>query len=307
MAATTPSLLERLGRLGHRNDPSVQVQLNWGDAGDVLPAGLRLQWLGVAGFALTHGDTTVLIDPFLSRRGPAATLGSRSLRSDAALVERLVPAADAVLVGHTHFDHAVDVPTIAAAHGARVFGSASLGHLMALHGLGAQCTVVEPHRRHAVGPFTFSFTPSAHSRLLFGLAVPADGELTCDSLDHLGSGRYRCGQVWGITIEVAGVTLYHQGSANLLDDEVRTTDVDVFLCGIAGRMYTPRFLPRILGALRPRVVLAHHHDDFFAPVEAPMSFSFNVNLGGFAEDVARFDPDIAVRTLDPLQAVGGPG
>ena len=306
MAATTPTLLGRMARLGHRDDPSVQAQLNWRDAADVLPGGLRLQWLGVAGFALTHGSTTVLIDPFLSRRSLVSTLAARTFPSDAALVERLVPAADAVLVGHTHFDHAVDVPTIAAARGAQVYGSASLGHLMALHGLGAQCVVVEPHQRHEVGPFTFSFTPSVHSRLLFGLAVPAGGELTCDSLDHLGSGRYRCGQVWGITIEVAGLTLYHQGSANLLDEEIRTTDVDVFMCGIAGRMYTPRFVPRVMGALRPRVVLAHHHDDFFAPVERPMSFSFNVNLGGFAEDMARFDPDIAVRTLDPLQVVGGP-
>ena len=104
---------------------------------------------------------------------------------------------------------------------------------------------------------------------------------------------------------MAGITLYHQGSANLLDDEVRTTEVDVFLCGIAGRVYTQDFVGRAMRALRPRVVLAHHHDSFFEPLGDPMRFSFNVNLGGFADDMDRFDPDIAVRTLEPLQTVGG--
>ena len=58
-------------------------------------------------------------------------------------------------------------------------------------------------------------------------------------------------------------------------------------------------------ALDPALIVAHHHDDFFEPVEADMGFSLNVNLGGFAEDVARLAPDVPVRTLDPLQAIVG--
>ena len=48
--------------------------------------------------------------------------------------------------------------------------------------------------------------------------VPFDGELSCDHLHGLTPGAYRCGQVWGIRIEVAGTSFYHQGSANLVDD-----------------------------------------------------------------------------------------
>ena len=283
----------------------MQRDLNWHDAAEVLPAGLSVQWLGTAGFALSAEGTTVLIDPYITRRDLRATLRAPTLLPDRALVERLVPRADAVLVGHTHFDHAVDVPEIARLHECDVYGSASLRHLMGLHSLAERTVVVEPHRRYEVGPFTFSFTPSVHSKLLFGLKVPAEGELTCDSLDHLGSGHYRCGQVWGVTVEVGGITLYHQGSANLVDDEIRARDVDVFLCGIAGRMYTRDYIGRVMRRLRPKVVLAHHHDSFFEPLDGPMKFSFNVNLGGFAQDMDRFDPDISVRTLDPLQTVRG--
>ena len=297
--------LDRVGRLMHRNDPSVQGEHLWSSAEVDLPAGLSITWLGTAGFAISFEDTTILIDPYVSRRSLRNTLRTPSLLPDRSLIDRFVPPADAVLVGHTHFDHAVDVPAIAARDGCGVFGSESMTHLMGLHGLAGRATTVEPHERHEVGPFSFSFTPSVHSKLLFGLKVPSGGELTCDSLDSLGAGAYRCGRVWGIDIEVGGTRIYHQGSANLVDDEIRAGDVDFFLCGIAGRVYTRDYIGRIMRRLRPRNVVVHHHDDFFRPLGADMGFSFNVNLGGFVEDLQEFDPDIAIHTLQPLETVAG--
>jgi hypothetical protein len=35
-----------------------------------------------------------------------------------------------------------------------------------------------------------------------------------------------------------------------------------------------------------------------------MGYSFNVNLGGFVEEVAAVDPRLPVRVLQPLEAVG---
>ena len=71
---------------------------------------------------------------------------------------------------------------------------------MGLHGLAERAVEVEPYRTYELGPFEVSFTPSVHSRLLLGLAVPYDGELTCEHLDSLSPGAYRCGQVWGISV-----------------------------------------------------------------------------------------------------------
>ncbi|MCC5952872.1 MAG: MBL fold metallo-hydrolase [Acidimicrobiia bacterium] len=296
-------MLDRLP-LRHRNDPSVQHDVDFTRHGHQLPAGLELTWLGTAGFALIYEGTTIVIDPYVSRTSLADTARNRPLVSDETLVDRLLPRADAVLVGHTHFDHAVDVPALVARDGCTVYGSSSAQHLLGLFGLADNAVTVLPHACYEIGPFTVSFTPSVHSKLLAGWKVPSDGELTCDCLDGLGAGAYRCGQVWGITIEVAGITLYHQGSANLIDDEIRAHGVDIFLCGIAGRIYTRHFVERILRRLDPAVVVAHHHDDFFRPVEGPMGYSFNVNLGGFVEEVARVAPDVPVRTLQPLQTVG---
>src|SRR5690606_7392345 len=105
---------------------------------------------------------------------------------------------------------------------------------------------VEAHRTYEVGPFEITFVPSVHSKLVLGRSVPSDGEITCEHVDGLTAQAYRCGQVWGIQIEVAGRTFYHQGSADLIDDELTRREVDVFLCGVAGRQVTERYLPRIL-------------------------------------------------------------
>jgi glyoxylase-like metal-dependent hydrolase (beta-lactamase superfamily II) len=113
---------------------------------------------------------------------------------DEALIDRYAAASGevaGVLVGHTHFDHAVDAPAIARRHGANAYGSASLGHLMRLHGLGGLAVEVTPHQPYELGPFVVRFVPSRHSKLLFGRKVPMAGELTCDHLDGLAPGAYR--------------------------------------------------------------------------------------------------------------------
>lgn len=273
-----------------------------------LTRGLELEWLGVAGYRVSYEGETIFIDPYVSRVPLSSVLRRVPALADPAMHERFVKPSGrvlGVLVGHTHFDHAVDVPAIARRYDCRAFGSSSLVNLMRLHGLGERAVAVERDRRYELGPFTVTFVPSVHSKLLLGLAVPFDGELTCEHLDGLSPSAYRCGQVWGIHIEVAGMTFYHQGSANLIDEAVRHSGVDVFLAGIAGRGFTRDYWARILPRLQPRTIVASHFDDFFRPIDAPMGFSTNVNLAAFPDEVAAVSSDFAVTTLEPMQPVGG--
>src|SRR3954447_10438480 len=94
-----------------------------------LPAGLELEWLGVAGYRLTYEGVTLFIDPYVSRVPLRAMLSRRPALPDAALVERYLSAPGevaGVLVGHTHFDHAIDVPAVVRRHGTMAYGSGSL-------------------------------------------------------------------------------------------------------------------------------------------------------------------------------------
>jgi L-ascorbate metabolism protein UlaG (beta-lactamase superfamily) len=265
-----------------------------------LPKGLEVEWLGVSGYRLTYEGKTLFIDPYLSRVPFRDLLRRRPTLPDPAAIERFVRAPGetvGVLVGHTHFDHAVDAPAIARRFGCKAYGSESLLNLMALHGLAERTVVVEPYRTYELGPFEVSFTPSVHSKLLLGLAVPYDGELTCEHLDALSPGAYRCGQVWGISIAVAGIRFYHQGSANLVDDAVRERDVDVFLAGVAGRAFTDDYWQRILPKLNPRAVVPTHYDNFFRPLGQDLEFVANVQLAELPDEIGAVSRDIEIATL----------
>lgn len=265
-----------------------------------LPAGLEVEWLGVSGYRLTHEGHTLFVDPYISRIPLRDLLLRRRALPDQAALERFVRAPGktvGVLVGHTHFDHAVDAPALARRLDCKAYGSASLVNLMALHGIAGRAVEVDPYRVYELGPFEVSFTPSLHSKLLLGLAVPYDGELTCEHLDSLSPSAYRCGQVWGISIAVAGIRFYHQGSANLVDDAVRERGVDVFLAGVAGRGFTERYWRRILPLLEPRAVVPTHYDNFFRPLGQDLEFVTAAELARLPEEIAAVSGEIELAAL----------
>ena len=303
----TASLLGYLVRSGaqNRHDATAAAQTAWSSKSAGLPPGLELQWLGTSGFRLGYESCNILIDPYLSRIGLGDVVRRRARGPRLDTITEHVAAANAVLIGHTHFDHALDAPAIAAHFGCHVYGSASMANLMRLYGQQERMVEVEHYTTYDVGPFAITFVPSVHSKLVLGLRVPYDHDITCEHLDGLIASAYGCGQVYGIHIAVAGVSFYHQGSADLIDDAIEHTGVDYFLAGIAGRGFTSRYVERVLGALQPRVVVPHHYDDFFRPVDAAMKFSFNVNYAGFLDEVTAVSRDFEIRCLDVLQTVTG--
>jgi L-ascorbate metabolism protein UlaG (beta-lactamase superfamily) len=266
----------------------------------VLPDGLEIEWLGVSGYRISAEGKTLFVDPYLSRIPFADLLRRRSALPDPAMLDRFVRSHGdvvGVLVGHTHFDHAVDAPAIARRFGCKAYGSDSLLTLMGLHGLAEQTIEVEPYRTYELGPFEVSFTPSAHSKLLLGLAVPYDGDLTCEHLDGLTPAAYHCGQVWGISVMAAGLSFYHQGSANLIDEAVREHNVDVFLAGIAGRSFTDEYWRRIIPRLDPKVVVPTHYDNFFRPLGRRLEFVSDVRLSALPEEIGAVSSDLEIAAI----------
>jgi len=232
-----------------------------GGAGDV-----RVTWLGTAGFAIEHDGHVLLLDPYLTRASLSRCVLA-PLRADAALARRVVPRADAIVLSHTHFDHALDVPEIARQTGARVFGSRSALHLCRSSGLpDTQLECVEPGagggpHEAEVGPFRLRFWPSAHSAFFFG-RVPLPGDIADCSDVPMRTEAYRCGAVFGAEIEVGGRRLFHVGSAELVEQHWRVPPVDLALACVAGWTSTARYPERLVAALSPSAVLLHHWDNF---------------------------------------------
>ena len=289
--------------MGVTDDLAVLAELESQPLG--LPAGLEIEWLGVSGYRLAYQGKSLYVDPYFSRVPLRSLLLRRTAVPDPATLDRWLPATDdavGVLVGHTHFDHAVDAPAVARRFACRAYGSSSLVHLMGLHGLGDRAVEVEPNLPYELGPFTVTFVRSAHSKLILGLKVPYAGELTCDHLDGLCPSAYKCGQVWGIHIAVAGITLYHQGSAELLDEELRHRGVDVFLAGIAGRAFTRDYWGRILPGLDPAVVVPTHYDDFFKPLDGDLELVTGAKIGELESEISAVSSAAQLRALPRLSA-----
>src|SRR5215218_8535461 len=81
-----------------------------------LPAGLEVEWLGVSGYRLTYEARTLYIDPYFTRVPLSYLLRRRAALPDRETIDRFLPGTEdvvGVLVGHTHWDHAVDAPEIA--------------------------------------------------------------------------------------------------------------------------------------------------------------------------------------------------
>lgn len=267
---------------------------------------VRVTWLGTAGFAIEHAGTTVLIDPYLTRASLPRLIAA-PLRSDPAAVARHAPRADAIVAGHTHFDHVLDVPAIARATGARVFGSRSCAALCRADGVPeAQVVDVEGSMRGEpvraeVGPFSLRFVPSVHSAFMLG-RVPFPGEIgDCEQVP-MRAERYRCGAVFGVELRVAGKTLYHLGSADLLDARA-PRDVDLLMMCVAGWTATARFADRVMGAFTPRAIVLSHWDDFLSPMSAGARMLPAMQLPRLVEGLARVDPSVRVGALALLGSI----
>ena len=89
-----------------------------------------------------------------------------------------------------------------------------------------------------------------------------------------------------------GTTVYHNGSADLIDTELGGAHADVLLVGLAGRQATRGYLERLVHALSPKVIVPTHHDAFFAPLAWGVHLLPNVDLDGFSLS------DAAPRALD---------
>lgn len=264
--------------------------------------GISVRWLGTAGFALELEGYVLLVDPYVTRAS-LARCAFGAVTPDLAAIARHTPRADAILVGHTHFDHALDVPAIARATGARVVGSRSLRALCRAGGVpDERIEVVEPDAapwERELGPFRVRAHRSAHSKLALG-RVPFAGEIDdCDKVPLRVSG-YRCGAVLRFEIEGAGRRIAHVGSAELVDGPA-AGETDLALLCVAGWTTSERLPERVLSSLRPRAVGLMHWDDFFRPLERGARALPAMRMPRLVEGLGRASREPAVGTLRLLE------
>ena len=260
--------------------------------------GMRLTWLGTAGFIVETRETTLLVDPFVTRPGLRRILG-RLVPDDLAIARHVPRRVAAVLCGHSHYDHAADAPRIARITSAKLVGSASTCAWGLAEGIEEDRLVRIPPRGASVrfGDLEVRFVPSRHGKVLLG-RVPLEGDV--HGIPHTPARvwDYRMGGAFGILIKSPGLTLYHNGSADLVDAELDGERADILVAGLAGRRRTENYVARLVSALDPSLVVPTHHDAFFAPLERGLHLLPGIDLDGFVSDARLHAPAATIITPD---------
>jgi L-ascorbate metabolism protein UlaG (beta-lactamase superfamily) len=258
-------------------------------------AAVRVAWLGAAGFIIETATTTLLIDPFVTR--PSIFGLRKRIVSDDAVIARHVPLrATAVLCGHSHYDHVADAPRIARRTGAQLVGSASTCAWGRAEGLDESQLVRIPEvgAELRFGDVEVRFVPSRHGRF-FG-RVPVPGEIRETPRRPGRFWHYKMGGAFGILVRAAGISIYHNGSADLVDAELDGERADVLLACLAGRRGTENYVARLISALSPGLVVPTHHDAFFAPLERGVHLLPGIDLDGFISEVSLRAPRACIIT-----------
>ncbi len=271
-------------------------------------SGLMISHWGVSAVLISDGTTALFVDPFFSRPEGLLALATNALIPprpeqiqrglSAAGVDRLA----AVLVSHSHYDHAMDAGIVANLTGATLVGSESTLNIGRGAGMApAALSLARPGEPQAFGDFRVTFIPSRHAGATGGEPI---GDITQPLRPPARYLDYKLGGTWSILIEHPQGRLLHHGSAGWLEGALARFQADTVLLGVALVDDLGSYLQHTVDAVGATRVIPVHWDDFtrsLGPDVRPMPLV--VDLPAFFAGTAALRPDLEVVTLPIGQPV----
>ncbi|MCP3898539.1 MAG: MBL fold metallo-hydrolase, partial [Desulfobacteraceae bacterium] len=141
---------------------------------------IKVRWTGAAGIEFVTDQGIFLIDPYLSRISKFKTFFQKVAANSHVLdkyLDTLPSKLSGIVVGHTHLDHALDVPYLAKHSDCKVVGSSSLDSLFNLHGIQDRVSVCKGNELIELGDnISVHMILSVHGKIVFG-RFPFPGEI----------------------------------------------------------------------------------------------------------------------------------
>lgn len=228
---------------------------------------IKVVWTGAAGLQFHNAKTAILVDPYYTRINFVSTLLS-SITPDAVAVDIMVPHPEqvkAIIVGHTHSDHALDVPYIMRRSYAKLIGSQSMDALMSISGQPGRTTVCKGGETVALGESAaVTMIRSTHGLVAMG-KVPFPGEIRPTGTLPMKASGYRVGTAFAPKIQMQGMTFLHFGSANFIDEEIAGHTCDILFLCVPGWKKRQGYPENLISMTQAQTVVLIHWDDFSKP------------------------------------------
>lgn len=261
------------------------LNLEMGTTADSTPdAALVVQFAGVSTLLLSDGETTLLTDGYFTR--PSALqvgFGKIAPKEDDVkwAVKRLgITTLDAILVVHSHFDHAMDAPIVAKLTGAPVYGSESTANIC--RGLGVQegqIRLLEENQPLQFGAFRVTPILSNHYEFpnasVRETALGGNQEITAPLIPPVKQDAYKMGGAYTFYLEhPLGSFLIHS-SAGWKENTLDSIQADIVFLGVGGlgaqtQAYQQEYFRQIVDQVNPSKVILIHWDALTGSIRKPL-------------------------------------
>jgi len=244
---------------------------------------VMVQFVGVSTVVISDDSTTLITDGFFTR--PAALdLIFGAVEPDTADIrwglERLeLQKLDAILVTHSHFDHAIDAPEVARLTGAKMYGSESTANIGRGWNLPEeQMELWENKKPIQIGQFTITPILSRHFEFanpeLRERALGGKQEITEPLVPPVPALDYKMGGAYTLLFEHPKGSFVLQSSAGWLENSLEGIQTDIVLLGIGGlgaqtSEYQATYFKEIVDELQAKQLYLVHWDAFVSSVRKP--------------------------------------
>lgn len=228
---------------------------------------MDLTWLGTAGFIARVNGVEISFDPFLSRgeAGPSP------------FTPKSFENVECIFVGHGHFDHTFDIPGICShCHDIKVYAPGLTGQVLKLRGVKSEQLALADNKERLMKALKVQAFKSAHVSFDFKLVLETAkrcGIAGCCHVAKLGLG-YPKGLVQSYLFEDKGKKVLFLSSAGCSKSELqmyRNLEVDILLAPLQGHSHIQEIAAHQTVAIAPKLVIPHHHDDFYPPLSQSIS------------------------------------
>lgn len=265
--------------------------------------GLKLRSLGISGYELTDGTTTVLMDPTPTRPGPTALI-TGPIDPDLALGQRLCPRADVILVNHAHYDHLLDAAVIAARTGALVVGSQNTVNFALSRGVAKEKTrVVHAGDQLTIGAFTIDVRGSRHTDIV--VSQPMSGVISATA-GPLWFWNYALDETLTYRLAAAGTTVWFHPTSTYEPGELDGLTARTLIVGVTGEKQTRKKIDGLMAESKAARILPTHFDNFFQPWERGLALMPGLDLDAARQLFLEANPKLEWGVLDLGESIALP-